>query len=203
MSPHGRRHRAFCLARLTAIYLLLGAFATVAVAWVVWVCVDVDALPVTLHHPALPGSGPVEMHAPMVGQRKHRAAAYWTVIRIANDNSEVEEIEQIVPRWTRLWPSDWGEVSGLDEGRSVAAYGWPRLALASRSIAPEALPLYPIWRGLAAGTVVFSLVILAVHQVAGNANRLRRPRLGRCSYCGYDLTGITGPCPECGTERRT
>jgi hypothetical protein len=31
--------------------------------------------------------------------------------------------------------------------------------------------------------------------------RVRLSRAGRC-LCGYDLTGITGPCPECGKERK-
>jgi len=28
-----------------------------------------------------------------------------------------------------------------------------------------------------------------------------RACVGICPTCGYDLTGITGPCPECGKER--
>jgi len=28
-----------------------------------------------------------------------------------------------------------------------------------------------------------------------------RARCGYCASCGYDLTGLTGPCPECGKER--
>lgn len=32
--------------------------------------------------------------------------------------------------------------------------------------------------------------------------RGRRPLPGHCRKCGYDLTGITGPCPECGLEER-
>jgi hypothetical protein len=28
-----------------------------------------------------------------------------------------------------------------------------------------------------------------------------RAGAGHCSFCAYDLSGITGPCPECGSER--
>ncbi|HZW06485.1 MAG TPA: hypothetical protein VFF65_05125 [Phycisphaerales bacterium] len=30
----------------------------------------------------------------------------------------------------------------------------------------------------------------------------RQARVITCPSCAYDLTGITGPCPECGKERQ-
>lgn len=72
----------------------------------------------------------------------------------------------------------------------------------SRAQSFRALPLRPIWRGLAVNTVFFSalwaLLLLAPPAVR---RRLRRQR-GRCPRCGYDLRGQASPgCPECGAGR--
>jgi hypothetical protein len=67
---------------------------------------------------------------------------------------------------------------------------------------PRALPCTPIWPGLVADVVVFSvawwLVLMAVGLV-----RARRMRRGLCLACGYDLHGLAvdAKCPECGVAR--
>jgi hypothetical protein len=48
------------------------------------------------------------------------------------------------------------------------------------------LPLWP----------VLTLAILAA---AFTTYRALRRRVSDCQSCGYDLKGITGPCPECGS----
>ena len=32
--------------------------------------------------------------------------------------------------------------------------------------------------------------------------RKKRPKPEACGQCGYDLTGVSGPCPQCGSTRR-
>jgi len=52
----------------------------------------------------------------------------------------------------------------------------------------------PLWMPAAA-----SALVLAPGMVMSRA-RLGRSRGGHCGSCGYDLTGITGPCPEFGKK---
>jgi hypothetical protein len=55
--------------------------------------------------------------------------------------------------------------------------------------------LIPLWLPALIAAVAYTATFLAgrLHQ--------RQVRLGGCHTCGYHLTGITGPCPECGSER--
>ena len=72
------------------------------------------------------------------------------------------------------------------------------------------LPVTPVWPGLIANTAIWGLVWYAILFLplrylplplrllpSSAANRKRR---GLCVACGYDLTGATGRCPECGVE---
>ena len=56
----------------------------------------------------------------------------------------------------------------------------------------------------AAPAVVALAVLPAFHvcvAIRRAGDRRRRLRLGRCSRCGYDLSGnVSGVCPECGTS---
>lgn len=74
----------------------------------------------------------------------------------------------------------------------------------------HAIPLTPMWAGLAINTVFWALVWLAIAQLAMLPVRLwlrrrwnGRERRGRCLRCGYEL-GVAGDpaatCPECGTR---
>ena len=53
---------------------------------------------------------------------------------------------------------------------------------------------FPIWFVAAAAALVLGPMWFV-------GRKVRRWRdAGRCPSCGYDLTGTTGPCPECGGE---
>jgi hypothetical protein len=72
----------------------------------------------------------------------------------------------------------------------------------------RALPLSPMWGGVAADVLVHAAIWMAVfvgiRAAMTNAVVGRRRRGGRCLACGYDLRGISGDaCPECGREQRT
>lgn len=55
---------------------------------------------------------------------------------------------------------------------------------------------FPVWMPTLA-FATFPLIVL----FRGPLRRRRRLRRGRCTSCGYDLTGNeSGICPECGTE---
>ncbi len=51
------------------------------------------------------------------------------------------------------------------------------------------VPLYPFF--LALGIPAFLML-------RNDWRQRRRARIGKCRNCGYDISGITGPCPECG-----
>ena len=46
---------------------------------------------------------------------------------------------------------------------------------------------------------LWPLIALAVLASTLATIRALRRRISECQSCGYDLTGITSPCPECGT----
>jgi len=63
----------------------------------------------------------------------------------------------------------------------------------------RALPMKPIWSGLAADTGIFAVMWLVGIAGAAFARRWWRRQRGRCVECGYDLAGdVKGGCPECG-----
>lgn len=66
------------------------------------------------------------------------------------------------------------------------------------------LPYRPIWFGMLADTVFWTLVITALRNMYSFEKRVRgglRRRGNRCASCGYDRTGLglQAACPECGT----
>ncbi len=68
--------------------------------------------------------------------------------------------------------------------------------------APQALPIYPIWRGLLLDTGFFA-AIWAIPMFGVPAVRARhRRKRGLCPNCAYDLGGdLASGCPECGWGR--
>jgi hypothetical protein len=115
------------------------------------------------------------------------------------------------PRWTRLFLAEGGlEVRRtMIPGEShwtgyVGLYHswWPRARLKEAPIVVDMSRLtmrngvtghifVPLWIPLAASCGVLVTARLVSCGVPA----------GICPSCSYDLSGITGPCPECGSER--
>jgi hypothetical protein len=62
----------------------------------------------------------------------------------------------------------------------------------------RALPCRPVYTGLLVNTSLFSLAWCLVLFAPGNIRARCRRHRGRCVGCGYDLSGVSGKCPECG-----
>lgn len=69
-------------------------------------------------------------------------------------------------------------------------------------VAEAALPLRPVWTGMALNTLLYSAAWFGVIALIGRWRRARRSRAGVCPKCRYDLRGLPADaaCPECGNE---
>lgn len=67
------------------------------------------------------------------------------------------------------------------------------------------LAISPVWPGFAINTLFYATLFAIPAPLVLWLTRRRRRRLGHCTNCNYNLTGlaIDAPCPECGTLRRT
>lgn len=111
---------------------------------------------------------------------------------------------------------------GLNDWKHEMAAGWPLRALRgelvnssirldnstpaeSRSlirVGPEkVIPFRPLILGFAGDLVLYSTAWASLLFAPGWIRSAARRRRGACVQCGYELSGITGPCPECGGDR--
>lgn len=101
-----------------------------------------------------------------------------------------------------LWCSlDEAAIQGV--GGGDPAPGGIRLSRPGPKATPghfRALPMRPIWSGLARNTAVYAGAWLAVLLVLRLGQRILRRIRGRCLACGYDVRGLAC-CPECGRPR--
>lgn len=77
---------------------------------------------------------------------------------------------------------------------------------------PRLLPTVIVWRGFAASAGIVAGAVMLVLLAVALARRLMR-RVGVCTHCGYDLSGVPvavgeagvrgRTCPECGREGNT
>jgi len=93
-----------------------------------------------------------------------------------------------------------GATAPLFQSRGALVMRSKLLGGANDKMSAVLLPYVPSWPGLLADALVFAAILAAIHQFAAASRRWRRRRARRCEACAYDLTGITGPCPECGKE---
>lgn len=78
----------------------------------------------------------------------------------------------------------------------------PLVARLSRS--PGIQTMQPLWRGVAANTLIYATVVAVLFNlrlIPGAFRRHRRARKGRCTSCGYDIAGLA-TCPECGNQSK-
>ena len=81
----------------------------------------------------------------------------------------------------------------------IAIPAGPWRSNASENVAvPRALPLVPIWSGLAADTVIFAALLFACRVLARAIRNRFRSKRNQCTRCGYRV-GDSDICPECGT----
>jgi hypothetical protein len=84
----------------------------------------------------------------------------------------------------------WWVISDLERSNIGCwrRYCWPRFWVDSGGVYRATFPLWPI-------------LIVSALMFAYAARRCRRPAVGCCQSCGYNLTGnVSGRCPECGTD---
>ena len=96
------------------------------------------------------------------------------------------------------WP--WHAASGQDRWLQAPGLPGTHMTVARFEIGGEQfrIPLVPSWRGLLANTLFYAPFVLCVLLLLNLHRRARRRRKDRCVACNYDLSGIAGPCPECG-----
>lgn len=69
-----------------------------------------------------------------------------------------------------------------------------------REFQPRALPLTPLWGGMAASSLLYAAMWFVLLASAARWRTAQRWRRGRCLRCGYPRTGLRegSLCPECG-----
>ena len=127
---------------------------------------------------------------------------------LVQEGQEQAVLDRVRWREARGWPRPalWCEYEVDGQGNGIAARGGITLgALPPWSMSPNtvvrALPLRPLWSGLAVDTAVYGFLWWTVLVGSEGAKRFRRRAWGLCLTCGYDTSGApaTQPCPECGT----
>jgi len=130
-------------------------------------------------------------------------------------NGEAPDTQRPSPEWgveeARGWPALalWcrvENVASLGGGGSPDLYGAVPLPLPTKSIADtafRALPLLPIWPGLAFNTAFYALLWWLGFASVRTIKHNRRYRRGLCPACRYDLKAdYSKGCSECGWGRK-
>lgn len=92
-------------------------------------------------------------------------------------------------------------VPGFEPTPWRSGIGLTWLPAAAGSVRTAHLPIRPLPVGFAVNTALYSALIGLPVLGLPALRRSARRRRGRCLGCGYDLSGGTGQCPECGRER--
>jgi hypothetical protein len=125
-------------------------------------------------------------------------ASRWFLINVTHVG-EYSALAQVVsgeirvlwfPGWARHWPGPGWHIDGR---RCAPAWSWKVGWGAELGTSHVTVPLY----------IPFALSALPTAFLFYRDRRsVRWAREGRCVWCGYDLSGVRGPCPECGKAVR-
>jgi hypothetical protein len=109
--------------------------------------------------------------------------------------------------------TEWWDQGELIQTITQYSYGWPALALerwttywldrtpAEQVEAKQRLPGRVRSFGFAINAAFYSALLFVLWSAPASLRSRFRTRRGLCTHCGYDLRGLTGRCPECGSER--
>ena len=96
--------------------------------------------------------------------------------------------------WNKvIWPKEFPRVP-------IRVEGGIRLDQGLHNIDSRALPLWPLWPGLAINTIFYAAVLWVLFAAPFKVRRWCRMKRGQCASCGYSQRGTSGgeKCPECG-----
>jgi hypothetical protein len=125
-------------------------------------------------------------------------ASRWFLINITNvgEYSTLAQLSagEVSVTWfqgrARHWPGPGWHIEGE---RRIPEWRWKVRWSTELRIQQIAVPLY------------LPLAVLALPTVwlfYRDRRSVRWSREGRCAGCGYDLSGVSGKCPECGRDDR-
>ena len=198
--------------------VVVGSLVTVGIAWTCWAITDLrDARLETELDPDMgayivvdPSNPPRPREFTDFGfafRQQGLGGTRWTVYRSESHTGVPPPSLLPARHWRRI------DASPLEPYeaplRSIEAWGWPCAVLWSDccvSSKPTSIPRGPMpiriaWPefSASAGGVAMTLLVVpyGLHAVRSRV----RHRRGHCPTCNYDLTGLDGVCPECGTPQ--
>ncbi|HMN40084.1 MAG TPA: hypothetical protein PKE29_04510 [Phycisphaerales bacterium] len=205
------------IALAAAIWLFVGALATVGLAW---------GLSIN-HQPGWEFAGRSSFHLPQplieggwTAVRTTASDRTWCAIHVESDSLVAAGRAGGADRardhgfllWAVGWPlpamqgwRDWKATGPQTfEEHPRFLYWWTRPDARFRAVVENVyIPLAPAWPGFAVDAIAFGMLAWLVVRGPSMTRRWLRRRSGRCLKCGYELTGLApeAPCPECGTAR--
>lgn len=130
-------------------------------------------------------------------QQAPTADVYPEWVPFPTDNQRVREVRALGFGWplVALRSEVWTEV-GASRPRLRGAVGEAPRAISRRSY-PVGLSVWPVWPGLVVDTGLYAAVAAVPMFLWPAVRRRRWKREGLCSACGYERGGLP-VCPECG-----
>lgn len=208
----------------TLLLVAIGAIVNVSVAWSIAAFGEFPQLSLAMSFTASTAPGEEdsnEIELSIDGRTSSDEAALWH-IGLDEPRGGCATIRAGVGQW-HCWEAH------FTSGRTAAtaAFGWPfpgvRTVVAPQTLgapapapvlpAPAfltdrglferssgAIPISPVFPGALYNTLIYTAA-LAPLLLLIPLRRAHRRRRGRCPRCNYDMRGIEGGCPECGSGR--